>query len=155
MNDAENDSILHGALRIGQTGAVRYSLSKYNVDSPIRLNLILTDSNHNIVYTSYGNDDMNLHRIAFNGIVCDNTVKKRAGPLSHSVLFYRRYLGIRLFPGRFTVIGQLIGFAGAYLNGHDWARLFSNYQYDSIITTANGGYYFLLPRGISPGTEYQ
>ena len=150
LNDAENDSIFTRCIENRTDGSeVRYSLSKYNVDSPIRLNLILTDSNHNIVYTSYGNDDMNLHRIAFNGIVCDNTVKNGPG-LYHTVYYFTGDTSEYVFSRPLYRDGQLIGFAGAYLNGHDWARLFSNYQYDSIITTANGDIIFCSREGFLP-----
>lgn len=150
LNDAENDSIFTRCIKNRTDGSeVRYSLSKYNVDSPIRLNLILTDSNHNIVYTSYGNDDMNLHRIAFNGIVCDNTVKNGPG-LYHTVYYFTGDTSEYVFSRPLYRDGQLIGFAGAYLNGHDWARLFSNYQYDSIITTANGDIIFCSREGFLP-----
>ena len=150
LNDAENDSIFTRCIENRTDGSeVRYSLSKYNVDSPIRLNLILTDSNHNIVYTSYGNDDMNLHRIAFNGIVCDNTVKNEPG-LYHTVYYFTGDTSEYVFSRPLYRDGQLIGFAGAYLNGHDWARLFSNYQYDSIITTANGDIIFCSREGFLP-----
>lgn len=150
LNDAENDSIFTRCIENRTDGSeVRYSLSKYNVDSPIRLNLILTDSNHNIVYTSYGNDDMNLHRIAFNGIVCDNTVKNGPG-LYHTVYYFTGDTSEYVFSRPLYRDGQLIGFAGAYLNGHDWARLFSNYQYDSIITTLNGDIIFCSREGFLP-----
>ena len=150
LNDAENDSIFTRCIENRTDGSeVRYSLSKYNVDSPIRLNLILTDSNHNIVYTSYGNDDMNLHRIAFNGIVCDNTVKNGPG-LYHTVYYFTGDTSEYVFSRPLYRDGQLIGFAGAYLNGHDWARLFSNYQYDSIITTVNGDIIFCSREGFLP-----
>ncbi|WP_373238098.1 sensor histidine kinase [Hungatella hathewayi] len=150
LNDAENDSIFTRCIENRTDGSeVHYSLSKYNVDSPIRLNLILTDSNHNIVYTSYGNDDMNLHRIAFNGIVCDNTVKNGPG-LYHTVYYFTGDTSEYVFSRPLYRDGQLIGFAGAYLNGHDWARLFSNYQYDSIITTVNGDIIFCSREGFLP-----
>ena len=150
LNDAENDSIFTRCIENRTDGSeVRYSLSKYNVDSPIRLNLILTDSNHNIVYTSYGNDDMNLHRNAFNGIVCDNTVKNGPG-LYHTVYYFTGDTSEYVFSRPLYRDGQLIGFAGAYLNGHDWARLFSNYQYDSIITTVNGDIIFCSREGFLP-----
>ena len=142
LNDAENDSIFTRCIENRTDGSeVRYSLSKYNVDSPIRLNLILTDSNHNIVYTSYGNDDMNLHRIAFNGIVCDNTVKNGPG-LYHTVYYFTGDTSEYVFSRPLYRDGQLIG--------HDWARLFSNYQYDSIITTANGDIIFCSREGFLP-----
>ena len=150
LNDAENDSIFTRCIENRTDGSeVRYSLSKYNVDSPIRLNLILTDSNHNIVYTSYGNDDMNLHRIAFNGIVCDNTVKNGPG-LYHTVYYFTGDTSEYVFSRPLYRDGQLIGFAGAYLNGHDWARLLSNYQYASIITTVNGDIIFCSREGFLP-----
>ena len=142
LNDTENDSVFTRCIEDGTNGSeVHYSLSKYNVDSPIRLNLILADRDRNIVYTSYGADDMNLHRIAFNGIVCDNTAEN--GPdLYHTVYYFTGDTSEYVFSKPLYRGGELIGFVGAYLNGHDWARLFSDYQYDNIITTANGDIIF-------------
>lgn len=150
LNDADNNSIFTRCIEEQTDGSeVHYSLSKYNVDCPIRLNLILTDSNRDIIYTSFGSDDMNLHRIAFNGIVCDNTLKN--GPdLYHTVYYFTGDTSEYVFSKPLYRDGELIGFADAYLNGHDWPRLFSDYQYDNIITTDNGDIIFCSREGFLP-----
>ena len=150
LNDTENNSVFTKCIEDGTDGSeVHYSLSKYNVDSPIRLNLILADRDRNIVYTSYGADDMNLHRIAFNGIVCDNAAEN--GPdLYHTVYYFTGDTSEYVFSKPLYRGGELIGFVGAYLNGHDWARLLSDYQYDNIITTANGDIIFCSREGFLP-----
>lgn len=138
LNDPENEEIFARCIDEESDGReARYSLSKYNVDSPIRGDLILSDETGNIVFTSFGNDAMNLHRIAFNGIVCDNAAIEPAA-IYRTVYYFSGDTSEYVFSRPLYRAGELVGFANVYLNGRDWARLFSDYQYDSIITTANG-----------------
>ena len=80
LNDTENDSFFTRCIEDGTNGSeVHYSLSKYNVDSPIRLNLILARAFFFCVV-----EQKRQHS------------RKRPRPLSHRLLFYRGHLGIRL-----------------------------------------------------------
>src|SRR5690606_20460916 len=57
---------------------VQYSVNKYNYASPVRLHIILMDRQRKIIYTSFSETALNLHRIEFNKIVADNALKAEA-----------------------------------------------------------------------------
>ncbi len=138
LDDSDNTArFLRCADGLGDGREVQYSLSKYNVDSPVKVDLVLIGTNENIAYTSYDTAQMNLHREAFSRIVATN-----AAQAGHGV-----YSAVYFFPGAGAqwVLAkplyrqdELQGFVLAYLNGSDWGALISEYQYDSIITDLNG-----------------
>lgn len=128
---------------------VQYSISKYNVASPVRINLILMDRNKNIVYTSYSEENMNLHRIEFSKIVADNVLASQK-PIYNTVYFFSGNSSEYVFSKPLYEGGTLKGFVTVYLNGNDWSRLFSDYQYDSIITNLNGDIIYCSKSGFLP-----
>ncbi len=115
---------------------IRYMISKYNVNAPIRINLILMDASEHVVFSSYSEEKMNLHRIEFNRIVSVNARNQGEGIYNAVYIFMEdtsEYVFARpLYDGE-RYVGSII----VYLNGNDWGRHFSEYQYDSIITSKN------------------
>lgn len=142
LNDPDNLSNFLANIR-GQDDKkdIKYSISKYNLTNPVTINLILSDQNGRTVYTSFGSESMNLHRIAFNRIVEKNAMKSSAG-IYRTVYYFSgdtsEYVFTRPLYGENDNDSGPEGFATIYLNGHDWDKLLTDYQYDSIITTSNG-----------------
>lgn len=143
---------------------LHYSLFKHNVAGQVRLNLILLDQNKQITYTSFEADAMNLHRIEFNKIVAQNSLNSEK-PIYTTVYYLSGERSESVISRPLYQNGDLVGFAVAYLNGHDWGKLLLKYQYDSIITNLEGSmiYYtkgvFLPERHgnkyrLTPGTSF-
>lgn len=116
---------------------IRYIISKYNVNAPVRINMILTDALGDIVFTSYSEEDMNLHRIEFNRIVGVNARRQRDG-VYNALYFFMDDTSEYVFAEPVFEEEKYIGNVIVYLNGNDWGQHFSEYQYDSIITNKNG-----------------
>lgn len=116
---------------------LRYLISHYNVSALVEIQLILTDSEGNVRFTTFSEGEMNLHRQEFNGIAVDN-----ACHLMRAV--YTTVYHFRANSSEYVMIhplyrdGEYQGAAAVYLNENDWTKLFSQYQYDAILTKSNG-----------------
>ena len=142
LNDADNMNNFLANIR-GQDDRkdIKYSISKYNLTNPVTIDLILTDDSGNIIYTSFSSESMNLHRIAFNQIVGENALKYD-GDIYRTVYYFSGDTSEYVFTKPLYDVDsdseKPVGYAAIYLNGRDWGKLLTDYQYDSIITTLNG-----------------
>lgn len=135
-DDGNEDMFLRCMSRESDSKEVQYSLNKYNVSSLIHLKMILMDRNREIVYTNFGTDEMNLHRLEFNKIVAENSLK--TDTIYNTVYYFSGNQSEYVFVKPFYRFGSLAGFVTLYLDGSDWDTLVSEYQYDSIITNLDG-----------------
>lgn len=134
--DAGHTELFLSELRNDQDN-LRYLISQYNVSALVEIQLILTDSRGNVRFTTFSEEKMNLHRQEFNGIAVDN-----ACHLMRAV--YTTVYHFRANSSEYVMIhplyrdGEYQGAAAVYLNENDWTKLFSQYQYDAILTKPNG-----------------
>lgn len=134
--DAGHTELFLSELRKDQDN-LRYLISHYNVSALVEIQLILTDSEGNVRFTTFPEGEMNLHRQEFNGIAVDN-----ACHLMRAV--YTTVYHFRANSSEYVMIhplyrdGEYQGAAAVYLNENDWTKLFSQYQYDAILTKSNG-----------------
>lgn len=134
--DAGHTELFLSELRKDQDN-LRYLISHYNVSALVEIQLILTDSKGNVRFTTFSEEKMNLHRQEFNGIAVDN-----ACHLMRAV--YTTVYHFRANSSEYVMIhplyrdGEYQGAAAVYLNENDWTKLFSQYQYDAILTKSNG-----------------
>ena len=134
--DAGHTELFLSELRKDQDN-LRYLISHYNVSALVEIQLILTDSEGKVRFTTFSEGEMNLHRQEFNGIAVDN-----ACHLMRAV--YTTVYHFRANSSEYVMIhplyrdGEYQGAAAVYLNENDWTKLFSQYQYDAILTKSNG-----------------
>lgn len=134
--DAGHTELFLSELRKDQDN-LRYLISHYNVSALVEIQLILTDSKGNVRFTTFSEGEMNLHRQEFNCIAVDN-----ACHLMRAV--YTTVYHFRANSSEYVMIhplyrdGEYQGAAAVYLNENDWTKLFSQYQYDAILTKPNG-----------------
>ena len=134
--DAGHTELFLSELRNDQDN-LRYLISHYNVSALVEIQLILTDSKGNVRFTTFSEGEMNLHRQEFNCIAVDN-----ACHLMRAV--YTTVYHFRANSSEYVMIhplyrdGEYQGAAAVYLNENDWTKLFSQYQYDAILTKSNG-----------------
>ena len=134
--DAGHTELFLSELRKDQDN-LRYLISQYNVSALVEIQLILTDSKGNVRFTTFSEGEMNLHRQEFNCIAVDN-----ACHLMRTV--YTTVYHFRANSSEYVMIhplyrdGEYQGAAAVYLNENDWTKLFSQYQYDAILTKPNG-----------------
>lgn len=134
--DAGHTELFLSELRNDQDN-LRYLISQYNVSALVEIQLILTDSEGKVRFTTFSEGEMNLHRQEFNGIAVDN-----ACHLMRAV--YTTVYHFRANSSEYVMIHPLYrdggyqGAAAVYLNENDWTKLFGQYQYDAILTKSNG-----------------
>lgn len=139
----------------GKANDVHYLLGKYNVDAPADIRLILSDDKERILFSSFRLEDsypqesnypqesgswqegMNLHRREFNRIVGENA-RKNPDNIYKAVYFFAGDTSDYVFVKPLFDNGRYVGTASVYLNSEEWRGLFSQYQYDTVITNRNG-----------------
>lgn len=116
---------------------VQYQVTDFNLYAPVGINLILTDADGDVAYSSFSGEELNLHRREFNRVSGKNAREQGDG-------LYRTVYYIAGDTSEYVVIrplfldGAYAGCAAAYLKPEDWGRHFLKYQYDTILTDCNG-----------------
>ena len=114
---------------------IRYLVSKYNLEAPVGIGLIITDKDDGIIFTTMGQENMNIHRVNFNMASVDNS-KRRNGTLYTTVYYFSGDTSEYVLVRSLYDNDQYLGSVSAYLKGKEWEKNFSKYQYDTIITDA-------------------
>lgn len=112
---------------------LKYQLGKYNLDAMVGIHLMVMDSNGSVIYESFPENEMNLHRLEFNRAAAQNA--RAWGKELYSTVYYldgntSEYVLMRpLYEA-----GEYTGSAAVYLEAADWNLHFQKYQYDAILT---------------------
>lgn len=158
LENEDNISLFIGCLEKEiKEEKIRYQVSKFNVDAPVGIHIMLSDGNGKVVYSDLSQEVLNMHRLEFNQIAEQNarvgreklysTVYYFSGDTSEYVLICPLYKE-----------GTYVGSVAAYLKEEDWGRHFLKYQYDTILTNVSGNVIFcsntaFLPNGA--GNKYR
>ncbi len=138
LQDEENAAIfLNCILGLENGNGLQYRITKYNVDALVGINLILADPEGQILFSSFSEEVLNLHRKEFNQIA-DTNAKAQDGKLYRTVYFFSGETSEYVLIQPLYQNGVYVGSVAAYLKERDWNRLFQKYQYDIILTTAGG-----------------
>lgn len=138
LQDEENAAIfLNCILGLENGNGLQYRITKYNVDALVGINLILADPEGQILFSSFSEEVLNLHRKEFNQIA-DTNAKAQDGKLYRTVYFFSGETSEYVLIQPLYQDGVYVGSVAAYLKERDWNRLFQKYQYDIILTTAGG-----------------
>ena len=137
MTDPYNSSLFVRELQGQSIGPeISYSATRFNAENNLRINVILSDTEGNMVFSTYPEQEMNSHREEFSKIVCGKT-----GPDNgvYNTVYY--LLGLHseyVFSMPAVQDGKLQGYAAVYLSGAGLESVFSDYQFDCIITNKAG-----------------
>ena len=134
--DAGHTELFLSELRNDQDN-LRYLISQYNVSALVEIQLILTDSEGKVRFTTFSEGEMNLHRQEFNGIAVDNACHLMR-TVCTTVYHFRANSSEYVMIHPLYRDGGYQGAAAVYLNENDWTKLFGQYQYDAILTKSNG-----------------
>jgi len=119
-----------------EQNTIRYSISKYNVDAMVGIDMIITDATGNICFSSFSEEDMNLHRQAFNRMAGENAKNDKNGV--YTTVYYfsgdtSEYVMVKpVFQGE-----RYLGNVSAYIKGSGISEYLTRYQYDTIVTNRN------------------
>lgn len=116
-----------------KNNSIRYQIARFNVDAPIRISAILADASGRIVYSGFGEDQMNRHRMEFCRISMENAGKQKDG-IYHTVYFFSGNVSEYVFVAPILSNGIYIGSISLWLEPEDWGKELLKYQYDTILT---------------------
>lgn len=138
LQDEENrETFLNCIQGVENGNGLQYRITKYNVDALVGINLILADPEGQILFSSFSDEVLNLHRKEFNQIA-DTNAKAQDKKLYRTVYFFSGETSEYVLIHPLYRDGVYMGSVAAYLKESDWNRLFQKYQYDIILTTAGG-----------------
>ncbi len=113
--------------------SLKYQMGKYNLEAQVDIHLLVMDQNGAVMYESFPEDEMNLHRLEFNRAAAQNA-KVWEKELYSTVYFLdgdtSEYVLIRPLYEK----DEFVGSAAVYLEASDWNLHFQKYQYDAILT---------------------
>lgn len=139
LEDEDNQAAFRAIIverESGEKNRLQYQLSRFNIDAPVGMNLILTNEESQIVYSTLSGIEMNLHRQEFNRIAVENA--RRQNRDIYSTVYYfsgdssEYVLVCPLYEG-----STYIGSVSSYLKEEDWEKNFRKYQYDTILTNSD------------------
>lgn len=132
----EHEELFLSNMRKNQDN-LRYLISQYNVSALVELELVLTDPSGGVRFTTFPENQMNLHRQEFNRIAVENA-HRFMRPVYTTVYHFRANSSEYVMIHPLYRDGEYLGAAAVYLNENDWIKLFNRYQYDAILTKPNG-----------------
>ncbi len=125
-----------------------HSFYQFNVESLIKSDLILTNKDHEIVYTSYKEEELNLHQIQFNRVVCDNSLKPESGNIYNAIYYFGGNYSSYIFSKPIYENEDLIGYANIYLSGNEWNYHLADFNFNSVITDDMGNVIISSRKGL-------
>lgn len=115
-----------------------HSFYEFDVTSEIKSNMILTDPEGNIHYTSFKADEINLHLKQFNKVVCENAVTKANNSIYNAIYYLGDNYASYIFSTPVYENDDLIGFSNIYLSGNEWNYHLSDFNFNTVITDKMG-----------------
>ena len=121
----------------GRGNQLRYHLGDFNLQTQVHINLLLTDDKGQVRFSSFQEEDMNLHRMEFNRISGQNA-KNSPGRIYDTVYFFSGSTSEYVLLLPLYEEDRYLGCVSAWLTPEDWGRHFLKYQYDTILTDERG-----------------
>ena len=118
---------------IGNTEKLGYEFNKFNSDCKVKNQIILSDNQGKVLYTSYDAEELT-HLKNYNSAICHNAKNSAEGKIYNSVFFsYGKYSDY-IFVKPVYKNKEIIGFVSLYLSGDDWNYSLLNCNFDGVIT---------------------
>lgn len=149
-NEEITEVFLENLLEEQGENQLRYEVSKFNLEAPVGIDVIVSDSRGEAVYTTFSEEEMNLHRQEFNR-AADKNARNQGEELYRTVYYLAGDLSEYVLVRPLYADGAYIGTAAAYLKGEDWGRHFLKYQYDTVLTDDSGDIIYCSNSSFLPG----
>ena len=118
---------------IGNTEKLGYEFNKFNSGCKVKNQIILSDNQGKVLYTSYDAEELT-HLKNYNSAICHNAKNSAEGKIYNSVFFsYGKYSDY-IFVKPVYKNKEIIGFVSLYLSGDDWNYSLLNCNFDGVIT---------------------
>jgi two-component system, sensor histidine kinase YesM len=118
---------------IGGTEKLGYEFNKFNSSCKVKNQIILSDCQGKVLYTSYDSEELT-HLQNYNSAICHNAKSSAEGTIYNSVFYsYGKYSDY-IFVEPVYENKEVIGFISLYLSGDDWNYYLLNCNFDGVIT---------------------
>jgi two-component system sensor histidine kinase YesM len=116
------------------TFKIENSLRHLNKGSDVKNKAILCDSDFNIVYTSYSENELTSYLYNYNSAICYKTSQSSEDKIYNAVFVELDKYSDYIFVKPVFDDGIIIGYFSLYLQGSDWNYQMSELNFDGIIT---------------------
>ncbi len=134
-----------------EAAILSYPLYELNASWTMEANLIVSDIDKTIAYSSFHYTDLNMHKSSFNRAVCDELVSCKDGEPYISVYYIKGEKSELVISHPVFDEEHIIGFMSLYLSGVSWEHQLAKANFDGIITDSLGRVIYTNRQNITEG----
>ena len=159
LQDLEDEGVTQGVIAERSAAAVermKTEFWKYQEACGIESQILITDEDTNILYTSFGESLLSSYLINYNNAICYK-VRQTAQTEAYRAVYYERgYYSDTMYVQPFYQDGTLEGFVTVFLSGNAWNFHLSESNFDGIITDERDNAMYVSKPGLLGGSnKYQ
>ena len=159
LQDLEDEGVTQGVIAERSAAAVermKTEFWKYQEACGIESQILITDEDTNILYTSFGESLLSSYLINYNNAICYK-VRQTAQTEAYRAVYYERgNYSDTMYVQPFYQDGTLEGFVTVFLSGNAWNFHLSESNFDGIITDErDNAMYVSKPGLLGGGNKYQ
>ncbi|MFV0241099.1 MAG: hypothetical protein ACK5H4_13805 [Lacrimispora sphenoides] len=134
-----------------EAAILSYPLYELNASWTMEANLIVSDIDKTIAYSSFHYTDLNMHKSSFNRAVCDELVSCKDGEPYISVYYIKGEKSELVISHPVFDEEHMIGFMSLYLSGVSWEHQLAKANFDGVITDSLGRVIYTNRQNITEG----
>jgi sensor histidine kinase YesM len=139
----------------GDSADLTYWFNEFNSKCNVKNEIILSDRQGHVVYSSYKDEALSNYQINYNAAICHNAGRLKNGQIYNAVYYDNGNYSDYIFVMPVVSDNAIIGYISLYLSGDDWNFYLLNYNYDGVITDGMSNVmYASKPKLISFGNKF-
>ena len=159
LQDLEDEGVTQGVIAERSAAAVeqiKTEFWKYQEACGIESQILITDEDTNILYTSFGESLLSSYLVNYNNAICYK-VRQTAQTEAYRAVYYERgNYSDTMYVQPFYQDGTLEGFVTVFLSGSAWNFHLSESNFDGIITDERDNAMYVSKPGLLGGSnKYQ
>lgn len=159
LQDLEDEGVTQGVIAERSAAAVermKTEFWKYQEACGIESQILITDEDTNILYTSFGESLLSSYLVNYNNAICYK-VRQTAQTEAYRAVYYERgNYSDTMYVQPFYQDGTLEGFVTVFLSGNAWNFHLSESNFDGIITDERDNAMYVSKPGLLGGSnKYQ
>lgn len=159
LQDLEDEGVTQGVIAERSAAAVermKTEFWKYQEACGIESQILITDEDMNILYTSFGESLLSSYLVNYNNAICYK-VRQTAQTEAYRAVYYERgNYSDTMYVQPFYQDGTLEGFVTVFLSGNAWNFHLSESNFDGIITDERDNAMYVSKPGLLGGSnKYQ
>ena len=156
LQDLEDEGVTQGVIAERSAAAVermKTEFWKYQEACGIESQILITDEDTNILYTSFGESLLSSYLVNYNNAICYK-VRQTAQTEAYRAVYYERgNYSDTMYVQPFYQDGTLEGFVTVFLSGSAWNFHLSESNFDGIITDERDNAMYVSKPGLLGGSN--